>query len=280
MKVFVVLLLSLLSTLVFATPEHTPVPGGVAMLEVPDLDGDKPIATFNGKRVLVQLIDDRCMAIVGLPLGTKPGEHAIELEGINGTRARMTFQVERKSYETQRLTIADKRKVDPTAEDLARIGKERRRISAALEQWTDQPAVQIELIRPVDGPQSSAFGLRRILNGKPRNPHSGMDIAAVEGTPILAAAGGAISETGDFFYNGNTVFIDHGQGLTTMYCHMSRIDVEPGTMVEQGDVIGLVGKTGRVTGAHLHWAVTLNDARVDPVLFLPAESHVASDATP
>ncbi len=277
MKLTTMLLLSLLASAVAAAPQHSPVPGGVAMLDVPELDGDAPVATFNGRRVMVQLVDDRCMAIVGLPLGTKPGEHALELEGVGGTRARLTFEVDRKDYETQRLTITDKRKVDPTQEDLVRIGKERKRISAALERWTDQPAVPTELIHPVAGVQSSAFGLRRILNDKPRNPHSGIDIAAAEGTPIVAAGNGIISETGGYFFNGNTVFIDHGQGLTTMYCHMSQIDVEPGQPVSQGDVIGLVGKTGRVTGAHLHWSVTLNDARVDPALFIPSESHAASE---
>ncbi|MDH3646747.1 MAG: peptidoglycan DD-metalloendopeptidase family protein [Gammaproteobacteria bacterium] len=266
------LLLVLFACNALALPQHSPVPGGVAILEVPDLDGAAPIATYNGKRVMVQLLDGRCVAIVGLTLGTKAGEKTLELEGVAGTRARLKFVVDKKAYETQRLTITNKRMVDPTAEDLVRIGKERKRINAALERWTDQATVQVALQRPLQGPQSSPFGLRRFLNDKPRSPHSGMDIAADEGTPILAAASGTISETGGYFFNGNTVFIDHGQGLTTMYCHMSEIKVEPGQTVQQGEVIGLVGATGRVTGPHLHWSVTLNDARVDPTLFLPAES--------
>ncbi|MDH3589649.1 MAG: peptidoglycan DD-metalloendopeptidase family protein [Gammaproteobacteria bacterium] len=271
------LLLLLLAANAFAIPRHLPVPGGVAVLDIPDLDGAAPTATYNGNRVLVTMAGDRCVAVVGLPLSTKPGEKILELTGLKGTRARMTFVVDKKDYETQHLTITNKRMVDPTAEDLVRIGKERKRISAALEKWTEQPAVQTELMRPLAGPQSSPFGLRRFYNKQPRSPHSGMDIAADEGTPIVAAGAGTISETGGYFFNGNTVFIDHGQGLTTMYCHMSEITVEPGQTIQQGDVIGLVGMTGRVTGPHLHWSVTLNDARIDPALFLPAESHATTE---
>ncbi|MBT8131891.1 MAG: peptidoglycan DD-metalloendopeptidase family protein [Gammaproteobacteria bacterium] len=255
-----------------AAPVHSPFPGGVAVLDVPDLDGAAPIATFEGKRVLVTMLDDRCVAIVGLRLGIKPGEKTLRLEGIDGTRASLSFDVASKEYETQRLTISNKRMVDPTAEDLVRIGKERKRINAALEKWTEQDTVQMSLIRPLQGPQSSPFGLRRFYNDKPRNPHSGMDIAADEGSEILAAADGVISESGNYFFNGNTVFIDHGQGMTTMYCHMSAINVSNGQSVKQGDVIGLVGSTGRVTGPHLHWSVSLNDSRVDPALFLPVET--------
>jgi murein DD-endopeptidase MepM/ murein hydrolase activator NlpD len=121
---------------------------------------------------------------------------------------------------------------------------------------------------PVTAPVSSPFGLRRFFNEQPRKPHSGLDLAAAEGTPISAPASGKITDTGDFFFNGNTVFIDHGQGLVTMYCHLSKIDVEPGQTVNTGDIIGAVGKTGRVTGAHLHWSVSLNNTRIDPTLFL------------
>ncbi len=268
MRLLIILLCFAVET-AFAVPRHLPVPGGVAVLDVPMLDGAAPVATYDGRRVLVMEDGDRCVAVVGITLATRPGEKSLELEGVNGSRARLNFTVGPKDYETQRLTITNKRKVDPNAEDLERIGKERKRISAALERWSDAPPAETTLLRPLDGPQSSPFGLRRFYNDQPRRPHSGQDIAADTGTPIMAAGSGVVSEAGDFFFNGNTVFIDHGQGLVTMYCHMSEILVEPGQPVRQGETIGLVGATGRVTGPHLHWSVTLNDARVDPVLFLP-----------
>ena len=122
----------------------------------------------------------------------------------------------------------------------------------------------LPFLQPVDGPQSSAFGLRRVLNGEPRAPHSGIDIAAPTGTPIRNPAPGVVTITGDFYFNGKTVFVDHGQGLISMVCHLSRIDVAEGDEVARGAVLGLVGSTGRSTGPHLHWSVSMNGSRVDP----------------
>ncbi len=246
-------------------PREAVVPGGVAALSLGPAQGEVPKVSYRGKPVMVVERKGEYLALVGIPLGAEPGHHALEVEG----RGTLSFEVEEKRYPTQRLTIKNRRKVNPNAEDLERIRAERGEIRAALAHWSPELLARDLLFDlPLEGPLTSPFGLRRYFNDQPRKPHSGIDIAAPEGTPIVAPAQGVVVETGDYFFNGNTVFIDHGRGLVTMYCHMSRIDVEPGQRVERGEPIGAVGATGRVTGPHLHWGVSLNDARVDPMLFL------------
>jgi murein DD-endopeptidase MepM/ murein hydrolase activator NlpD len=248
----------------------TPVPGGIAVVRLPD-DVAPATLRYRDHKVLVTEQDGDRFAVVGLSLGTGPGRYHLKAQTREGDATSIAFTVEDKAYEEQHITIKDKRKVNPEKRDMERITREKKQISAALRQWSDQPDVVTDFVKPVEGPTSSPFGLKRFFNEQPRNPHSGLDIAAPEGTPIHAPAPGTVIETGDYFFNGNTVFIDHGQGLVTMYCHMSSIEVKPGMKVATGDVIGKVGMTGRVTGPHLHWGVSLNDARVDPLLFLPAE---------
>ncbi len=122
----------------------------------------------------------------------------------------------------------------------------------------------------MNGPLSSKFGVRRFFNGEERNPHSGLDFAVGAGTPIKTPAAGKVILIGNYFFNGNTVFVDHGQGFISMFCHMSKIDVKVGQPLARGDVVGKVGATGRATGPHMHWNISLNDARVDPAIFIGA----------
>ena len=135
----------------------------------------------------------------------------------------------------------------------------------------------LPFLQPVEGPLSSSFGRRRVLNGEPRSPHSGLDIAADTGTPIVSPAPGTVTLTGDFYFNGNTVFVDHGSGLISMMCHLSRIDVIEGARIDRGDILGQVGATGRVTGPHLHWSVSMNGNRVDPVQVMRLFTESAAD---
>lgn len=267
-KPFAILLLFLASS-GFAQnlPTHSPVPGGIAVLEMPM---DQSISkVFYGKdQVYLLQTDSQQLALVGIPLSADAGEHVLKLEKSNGETFSLAFTVEDKTYREQRLTISNNRQVNPNTQDLERIGGERSEMNAAFSSWSEPEVPVTHFSVPTDGIKSDSFGFRRFFNDQPRNPHSGMDIAAAEGTPILAPAAGTIVATGNYFFNGNTIILDHGFGLITLYCHMNEIDVEVGATVEAGEQIGKVGQTGRVTGPHLHWSVNLNNVRVDPSLFI------------
>ena len=257
-------------------PQSSPVPGGVAVVPLALKDNFVPTVLFNGQRVLTVRVHQQWQAVVGVPLTLAPGMHTLKIRH-GATQTQTSFRVSPKKYETQHLTITNKRHVEPSAEDQTRIARDNEIINRTFATWSETLADTLRFDTPAKGPFSSRFGLRRILNKQPRQPHSGLDIAAPEGTPVTAPAAGLVLETGDFFYTGNTIFLDHGQGLVSMYIHLSRADVEKGMRVTRGQRIGLVGKTGRTTGAHLHWAVSLNNTRVDPMLFL---SPAARAGTP
>jgi len=249
-------------------PRESRVPGGIAILDLGAGDEPPGSVVFNGHGAPVLKNGASWVAVVGIPLGTAPGKLAATLQPDRGDARKLEFTVTDKRYEEQRLKVTNQRHVEPSKEDLERIERERKRIDAALGNFAADRVPQFVLRAPVDGRRSSSFGLRRFFNDQPRNPHTGMDIAAPTGTPILSPAPGVVTDTGDYFFNGNTVFVDHGQGVVTMYCHLSRIDVKPDDEVATGTPLGLVGATGRVTGPHLHWGVAVNRAMVDPALFL------------
>ena len=252
------------AALAAAAPDHAPWPGGIAVIDVGPAEAPRPIVEFDERRVLVTRNANRWVAAVGIPLDAAAGEMSIRVN----TARDISFEVREHAYREQRLTVKNKKYVSPDEAQLERIGRERKIIDAALSNWRDVDVSRLALETPVDGRRSSSFGLRRFFNDQPRSPHKGMDIAASEGTVIAAPGNGIVTATGDYFFNGKTVIIDHGQGFVTMYCHLSTINVDEGQPVETGEPIGAVGATGRVTGPHLHFGTYLNGTAVDPALLL------------
>jgi len=238
-------------------------PGGVAYIDLGPADAAAPKVEYDGRQVLVIERNGRHQAVVGVPLESELGHASIALE--DGTT--LSFDVAEHAYAEQHLQVAQSY-VSLSDDVLERVGRESKLINAALTNWRDADLDDVTLQAPVDGRRSSSFGLRRFFNDEPRSPHKGMDIAAASGTPILAPRQGIVTTTGDFYFNGNTVLIDHGQGFVTMYCHLSEIGVEVGQAVSAGESIGKVGATGRVTGPHLHFGTYLNGTAVDPALLL------------
>ena len=263
MKSAVLLVLLLASGALPAAPEHAPRPGGIAVVDLGEAGAEVPDVAWNGRPVLVMQEASRWQAVLGIPLDTEPGEIVLSVGGDP-----VNVSVAAHQYAEQRLTVKNQSYVTPGQAQLERIGRERRIIDAALNSFRDTPVDGIALEAPVDGPRSSSFGLRRFFNDQPRSPHKGMDIAAGDGTPIRAPRNGVVAATGDYFFNGNTVIVDHGQGYVTMYCHLSEIAVDEGQAVNAGDLLGAVGATGRVTGPHLHFGTYLNGTAVDPALLL------------
>jgi murein DD-endopeptidase MepM/ murein hydrolase activator NlpD len=262
-----------------ALPRGEAVPGGIVLIDVGHVGEPRPEVSFNARRVAVLADAGRWVAVVGIPLSTAAGAQQVVWEACDGPRD-ASFEVATKARGEQRITLSDDKMVNPGPAELARIERETPRIRKALDQFSDPGSVATSFRLPVRAPESSPFGLRRWFNGEERRPHAGLDLAATAGTPIEAPAPGIVIDVGDFYFNGNTVFIDHGQGLVTMYNHLSRIDAKPGQRVEAGSVIGAVGATGRVTAAHLHWGVTLNGTSVDPKLFLSEMPPAAAPAKP
>ncbi|MFZ2160953.1 MAG: peptidoglycan DD-metalloendopeptidase family protein [Sideroxyarcus sp.] len=254
-------------------PQSSSVPGGVAVIPLCSFSvcADAPQAWLGEQPVLIAADQDAWYAVVGLSLDMTPGAHELRVQ-IGRESGLQEFTVKTKVYPVQRITLMDKSKVDLSPEDLARAGREIAAIKELKRHWRTAQDTDPAFILPAEGTLGGRFGVRRFFNGEPRAPHSGLDVAVKQGMPIRSSARGVVLEVADYFFNGKTVFVDHGNGLITLYCHLDRIDVQPGETVNKGQQVGLSGMTGRASGPHLHWSVILNGVMVDPELFIQAKA--------
>jgi len=255
-------------------PKEERVPGGVVLIELPKKYSSiaHPRVSFQGHPVaLVKKGEstneqDPWIAVVGIPLSSTTGVSELVIE--DKYPLKLPFEIKSKKYPEEHLTFKNKNYVTPKPEILERIKRESAHLNKVFANWSTQPGIFTPILyQPVEGRFSHNFGKKRVINGEPRSPHKGIDIAAPIGTPVLAAQAGVVTDIGKYYYTGNTVVIDHGQGMQSIYCHLNSIEVQSQQFLSAKEQIGTVGKTGRATGAHLHFGVNLNNARVSPDLF-------------
>ena len=248
---------------------NQPVPGGVAVIPLGLSSANRPQVLFGDRPVWVTRDGTEWQAIVGLPLDLPTGPQTLTVDSADGARA-IAFAVAPKRYPAQHIRLKDDSKVTLAAADEARALKEIDEIQALKRHWrATEPGDETDtrFARPATGRIASRFGLQRFFNGEPRAPHVGLDIAVPRGTPVRSMAHGVVLGVGDYFFNGKTVFVDHGNGLISMVCHLDQIAVYRGQPIAAGQALGLSGMTGRASGPHVHWSVILNGAMVDPDLF-------------
>ena len=269
MKKISFLLLLLPSIVLASIPvKNTPIPGGIAVIDF-ETNNEKPTAFYNNMPLYVQHIKDQhWQVLVGIPLMEKLGKKSIKVQD-NLTRS-FDFEVTEHTYTQQHITLKGKKKkyVNPNLAHMDRIKSERPVLSSARKIFSGDALSNGLFTRPVDGVTTSPFGLKRFYNGEARRPHTGLDYAGDTGTPIKAPADGKVILAGEFFFNGNAIFLDHGQGLISVYIHMNERLAQQGQQIKQGDVIGTIGQTGRATGPHLHWGIYLNQTVVNPNLLI------------
>ncbi len=248
--------------------------GQALQLELPHQDGLESVqVNWSERSVPFVRSDDSWFTVIGVDLDTEAGAYPanVTLSYADGRvqTAIQAVEVLGKSFPTTELTVAPGF-VQLSPENQERAARESREIGEVYATLTPTALWSEPFIVPIPGAQGGRnFGHRRVFNGEPRAPHSGADLGASTGADIHASNSGRVVLAKDFFFNGNAVFVDHGLGVYTMYLHLSEILVDVGDRVERGQVVGLAGATGRVTGPHLHWGARILDARVDPFSLLP-----------
>jgi murein DD-endopeptidase MepM/ murein hydrolase activator NlpD len=239
----------------------SPGPGDIMIVTVKGLNG--PVeGTFNSKKIYFNAVGDSFRAVVGIDLFMEPGSYALDIAAGSSSAEHRTVVVQKKEYPVQHLQLP-KGMVELSPENEARVERELKLTNSIWPSETGRSWDGV-FVNPREGKISTVFGVRRFMNKIPKSPHTGVDVEAEEGDPVRAPNNGTVTLVDNLYYSGNSVVLDHGQGIFTMFFHLSKVLVKSGQQVRKGDVIALVGSTGRSTGAHLHWGVRMQGARVDP----------------
>ena len=242
--------------------------GSAIRLSFPGHDGVKSVTIdWQKKKIPFVHLPDSWVSVIGVDLDVKPGEYKTTVlftmqDGRVDTEETV-INVQSTKFPTTELKV-EERYVDLNSRDLARATRETKETETIYSRITSEILWDTPFSVPIPGGTGTNFGHRRIFNGEPRAPHAGADLRATTGTPIQAANRGRVVLAKNLFFTGNTVIVDHGLGIYSLYAHLSRIDVKLNTVVENGELLGLAGATGRVTGPHLHWGMRVQGARVDP----------------
>ena len=266
----------MLIPLVFAAAVYTARQGSAVQVKIPNEPSLKSVhVIWQKKRVPAFHSGDLWTTILGVDLDATPGNHAAEavvtMEDGRVDRREIAVNVVTKKFPTTKLNV-DEQFVQLSKADLDRSHREAIETDAIYQRITTDLVPDQAFTVPIPGVRGTNFGERRIFNGEPRAPHSGADLHATTGTPVHATNQGRVVLAKNLFFTGNTVILDHGIGIYSLYAHLSRIDVKPGDIVKNGEIVGRVGATGRVTAPHLHWGMRVQGARVDPFSLTPRDS--------
>jgi hypothetical protein len=250
--------------------------GELSLIRIHVESGEPPLVTWMGEKVHLVSNPEKTdwIGFLGVDLTAGPGRKNVVVKmSDSGPEQRLDMEIREKDYGVRNLTLPQNM-VDLDAETLARVRKESAVTNALWEAEPSTPFWKGAFIKPIPGEVIGPFGRRSVINDQPRSPHTGVDLRGKKGTPIKAINDGRVVLTGDHFFSGLSVVIDHGGGIQSMYFHMDKIQVQKGEIVEKGAVIGSVGSTGRATGPHLHWGVRVNGARIDPSQLVDESSQL------
>jgi murein DD-endopeptidase MepM/ murein hydrolase activator NlpD len=246
--------------------EFINIKGGLLIKEVSENEYKKGFK-LNNVNLLTYSKGQKFFLIYGIPYNSNVGSNIIKItSNPNLIDKTINFKIKNKDFKTQFITVS-KKYTTPSKINLLRIKKEKKFLVSSKNKWIDINP-DLKFILPVNGTETGVFGTRRFYNKKEGKAHNGLDIAAKKGTTIVAPSSGSVLLTGNYFYNGKFVFLDHGRGLKSIFIHMNKINVSKGQIIQKGEKIGEVGSTGKSTGAHMHWSLILNETYINPKVFL------------